>query len=90
MGIDVSRPRFSWQLAGAKRNIMQSAYEIKVLYGTSVAWSSGKINSGQSVHVPYNGEALQSGKKYTWQVRVWDNVGKVSGWKTSSFQTAFF
>jgi len=90
VGIDVSRPRFSWQLAGAKRNIMQSAYEIKVLYGTSVAWSSGKINSGQSVHVPYNGEALQSGKKYTWQVRIWDNVGKVSGWKTSSFQTAFF
>ena len=91
VGIDVAQPRFSWQLTGSRRNITQSAYEIKVLSGKSSVWSSGKVNSDQSVHVKYNGTALQSGKKYMWQVRVWDNVGKGSAWSTaSSFQTAFF
>src|SRR4030095_2832736 len=43
-------------------------------------WSSGKVNSDQSVHVPYGGQPLQTGKKYYWQVRVWDNKGKTSAW----------
>src|SRR5262245_39556744 len=91
VGIDIAQPRFSWQLIGTKRNILQSAYEIKVLAGNAAVWNSGKINSDQSVHVAYKGAALQSGKKYTWQVRVWDNAGKSSAWSmTSTFQTAFF
>ena len=36
--------------------------------------------------MPYAGTALQSGKKYTWQVRVWDNNGKAS----ASSEPAFF
>ena len=28
--------------------------------------------------IPYAGSALQSEKKYTWQVRVWDNYGQSS------------
>jgi alpha-L-rhamnosidase len=45
-----------------------------------------KITSDRSVQVPYAGTALQSGKKYTWQVRVWDNNGKAS----ASSEPAFF
>src|SRR5260221_14377698 len=70
VGIDVPQPRFSWQLVSTKRNSTQLAYEIKVTAGKSPVWSSGKINSGQSVLVTYAGAALQSGKKYNWQVRV--------------------
>jgi alpha-L-rhamnosidase len=45
--------------------------------------------SDRSVHVPYAGAALQSGKKYTWEVRVWDNNGKPSAWSEPAFfQTA--
>src|ERR1035437_9595020 len=85
ISIDALIPRFSWQLdAGGRRDVMQTAYEIKVtsyLYlkkGKHEDWSSGKVTSGQSVYVPYGGEALVSGKKYYWQVRVWDNLGKAS------------
>jgi len=91
VGIDIAQPRFSWQLVSAKRNTSQSAYEIKVVSGKSTLWSSGKVNSDQSVHVKYNGPALQSGKKYNWQVKAWDNSGKPSAWSAvASFQTAFF
>ncbi|MFI5138258.1 MAG: family 78 glycoside hydrolase catalytic domain [Sphingobacteriales bacterium] len=87
ISIDALVPRFSWQLdAGGRRDVMQTAYEIKVtsyLYlkkGKHEDWNSGKVMSDQSVYVPYGGEALVSGKKYYWQVRVWDNLGKASEW----------
>lgn len=76
---------------------MQSAYEIRMgnreaLSGKekAIQWSSGKIISDQSVHVNYNGTPLQSGKKYYWQVKVWDNQGNVSKWSEPGyFQMAF-
>lgn len=92
VGVDVKQPRFSWVLTSAKRNVMQSAYEIRVaksqqqlLSGKDLAWTSGKTNSDQSQFVPYTGPALASGEKYFWQVRVWDNNGKGSTWSTPSF-----
>jgi alpha-L-rhamnosidase len=80
IGLDVKQPRFTWQLSGNKRNIQQTAYEVKVTNGKSTAWNSGKVASDQSVQVVYRGTELQSGIKYQWLVRVWDNGGKVSGW----------
>ena len=89
IGLDVQQPRFSWQLVSDQRNISQTAYEIIVSSGKVAAWKSGKIMSDRSVHVPYTGTALQSGKKYTWEVRVWDNSGKASAWSEPAlFQTA--
>lgn len=90
-GIDATQPRLSWQLISDQKNVMQAAYEIKVggnsnLSGTPI-WNSGKINSDQSVYVPYNGSHLESGKSYYWQVRVWDNNGKATAWsQTASWQ----
>ncbi|HEU4576566.1 MAG TPA: family 78 glycoside hydrolase catalytic domain [Chitinophagaceae bacterium] len=91
IGLDIQQPRFSWQLNAAKRNVQQSAYQVKVMEDKRIVWNSGKVNSDQSVFVAYQGGTLQSGKKYTWQVRVWDNSGKMSSWSTPSFwQTGFF
>jgi alpha-L-rhamnosidase len=85
--IDVLQPNFSWQLISDQRNVMQSAYEIRV--GTTAAavakggiWNSRQVITDRSVHVPYKGAALISGKKYYWQVRIWDNYGKASAWST--------
>ena len=94
ISIDASAPRFSWQLiAGDKRGIMQTAYEIKVIRysslkkGRRTVWEPGKTISAESVYIPYEGEALKSGQKYYWQVRIWDNFGKASDWsEIAAFQ----
>jgi alpha-L-rhamnosidase len=91
VGLDIKQPRFSWQLVSDKKDVMQSAYEIKVSdENKKQVWTSGKINVSQSVFVPYAGPALASGTKYTVQVRVWDNNNKASNWAEGWWQTALF
>jgi len=90
IGMEAAHPRFSWQLVTDKRNVTQTAYELRVSAGTKAVWNTGKVNSDQSVHVAYAGEPLKSGGNYTWQVRVWDNSGKRSGWSLpAQFRTGF-
>lgn len=85
IGMEVTKPRFSWQLASDKRSTMQTAYEVHVADNlTALAkgnvWNSGKVASDQSIFVDYGGAPPASGKKYYWQVRVWDNYGRASKW----------
>src|SRR4051812_6527925 len=73
IGIDVRSPRLSWKISSSQRNWMQSAYQVRVASDASfgkksMVWESGKINGNQSVLVKYNGPALQSAKRYYWQV----------------------
>ena len=91
IGLDVTQPRFSWKLvADSRRDVMQSAYEIMVSSPKGNVWKSGKVMSDSSVHVAYKGAALQSGTKYAWEIRVWDNSSdKPSAWSEPAFfQTA--
>lgn len=80
LGIGTAEPRFSWQIVSDRRNVSQSAYEIKVLDDSSPVWNTGKVLSDRSVHIVYKGSPLKSWHLYTWQVRVWDNNGKRSAW----------
>lgn len=97
LGLEVTQPRFSWQLTTTKRNVMQTAYELRVsenasdlTKGKSLIWNTGKVTADSSVHVAYQGESLASGKQYFWQVRIWDNQGKSSSWSEPAFwQMAF-
>ncbi|MGE5518344.1 MAG: family 78 glycoside hydrolase catalytic domain, partial [Candidatus Dadabacteria bacterium] len=91
IGLDVAQPRFSWQLISNARNVMQTAYEIRVGSSTdlsnskNIIWAPGKIASGQSLYLPYNGKELETGKRYYWQVRVWDNHQQASRWSEPAF-----
>src|SRR5450755_23987 len=87
VGLDIIRPRFSWQLQPDQRNLVQTAYEIQIgnKWDKREIWNSGRQSGSESVYVPYGGNALQSAKSYYWQVRVWDNKGRVSGWSEKAF-----
>jgi alpha-L-rhamnosidase len=82
LGIDVSQPRLSWRLMSDQRGTHQAAYRIvaaaseAALTGDTVLWDSGKVQSDQSIHVPYDGPGLASGHRVYWKVWVWDNAGQ--------------
>lgn len=85
LGLDMKQPRLSWQLASNHRNVMQTAYEIKVMKEKTTVWTTGKVNSDQSTFVPYAGAPLESSQRYTWQVRLWDNLGNTSAWSSVAY-----
>ena len=87
LGIDARKPRFSWQLRSVARGVAQSAYEVRVTHsergargGSDLVWTSGRVSSDESTLRAYEGPPLQSGRRYYWQVRVWDGAGKPTAW----------
>jgi alpha-L-rhamnosidase len=80
LGIDVVRPRLSWELESNERGTRQTAYRILVamsepdLSRGSVLWDSGKVSSDQSIHINYGGPGLVSGQRVYWKVWVWDGA----------------
>ena len=88
LSIDILKPRLSWQIISDEENVLQAAYEIRVTDQTpdgKLLWTSGKVNSDQSVNVVYDGPALKSMQRVYWQVRLWDNKNQVSEWSTPAF-----
>ena len=90
LGIDVTKPRLSWQLETTDKNVLQTSYELQVatseqdLARGKAIWSSGVVPSGDSVGVEYAGPALATGKTYYWHVRVADNHGHSSAWSAAA------
>jgi len=87
MGIDARQPRFQWVLEHTGRGEMQSAYQVLVASspatlesGQGDQWDSGKVASGDSTQVVYQGKPLQSGHTYYWKVRYWDKEGNASAY----------
>lgn len=91
MSID-EEPAFSWKIKDAENGQRQTAYQIVVaetiedLEKKQYIWDSGKVESDQSVAIPYEGEELDSESRYYWQVSIWDKDEK----KVVSGQEAFF
>ncbi|MFL7811977.1 MAG: family 78 glycoside hydrolase catalytic domain, partial [Anaerolineae bacterium] len=89
LGIDVSRPRLSWQIVADGRDAAQSAYQIRVagseaaLDNGDLLWDTGKVASDASIHRPYDGPPLRSGQRCVWRVRAWDGDDQPSTWSES-------
>lgn len=85
LGIDERVPRLSWALASEGRAVVQSAYRVLVANNeedleaeVNLLWDSGRIESNRSLSIEYGGEALRSGARCVWNVRVWDGNGGAS------------
>ena len=90
-GIDSTSPRLSWRLQSDARGVAQAAYRIQVAadeakWGRrSVLWDTGKVASDRSTQVPYEGQTLESGRRYYWRVRVWDGNDRRSKWSAPAY-----
>jgi alpha-L-rhamnosidase len=91
VGMDILQPRLSWELISSERGTLQTAYQIRLatseenLTKNKLLWDSGKQASDASIHVVYQGPALGTGRRYYWQVRVTDNLGRTSDWSAPAF-----
>jgi len=86
LGIDVQKPRFSWELSGDEQNKAQSAYRILVATdstaldaGKNLVWDSRKTKSRATNQIFYAGKTLAPNTLYYWTVEVWDEKGKSLG-----------
>ena len=91
LGIDVIRPKLSWNLESFLRNKKQSAYQILVadtqealLKNNGDRWDSEKVNSDRSIQIQYIGNELSSESLVYWKVRIWDEQDNVSDWSQAA------
>jgi alpha-L-rhamnosidase len=89
IGLDELKPRISWRIHSSSRNVIQGAYHIQVSRETSsfanLVWDTGRVDSDQSVHVEYQGEALQSQVRYYYRVKIWDQHDTTSEWSEPAY-----
>ena len=64
LGLDDVKPHFSWKIESSKQSVEQTQYQIKVWTENTnqkiILWDSGKVNSSNSVYIPYQGPPLES------------------------------
>lgn len=92
LGLDTPCPRLSWQMASPRRGAAQSAYRIQVSEKAdfdSPCWDTGRVDSADTLHIPYGGSPLKSFTRYYWRVKLWDEQGAEWAWSESAwFETA--
>jgi alpha-L-rhamnosidase len=90
LGVDSTPPRLSWKLQGdGTRGLRQGAWQVLVASSAEAlerdegdVWDSGRVESAEQLHVPYQGHPLGSNEQVFWKVRVWDGEGRASVWST--------
>ena len=92
LGLDVMKPRLSWQMQSANKGAKQTAYQILVATtednlkkDNGDAWNSGKILTDQSLWIEYLGKTLQSRQRYFWKVKIWDEKLKPTTYSANAW-----
>lgn len=80
-------PDFSWIVVSDYPGDFQTAYQIMVASSIDLLknerpdlWNSGKVISGQSVNINYEGKSLSSNSSFYWQVKTLTRRGGESAW----------
>ena len=89
LGMDDTRPRFSWRLASDRQETVQVACRLQVAASAdgfdAPVWDSGRRESDQSLFVHYEGPQPGSRQRLYWRVKAWDNHGRESGWSSPAW-----
>lgn len=91
LGIDETRPRFSWipeTTDPERRGAAQAAWEIEVAEEASFTggflWRSGRREGAECAQIEYAGEPLRPGRRLWWRVRIEDQDGAMSPWSETA------
>ncbi|AFK03063.1 alpha-L-rhamnosidase [Emticicia oligotrophica DSM 17448] len=91
-GLEVTKPRLSWQMKATTRGAKQTAYQILVADSEAElkkdngnVWNSGMVKSDQSLKIEYAGKPLESRKRYFWKVKVWNEKNKPTLYSEASW-----
>lgn len=92
LGIDVDKPRLSWQLLSEQQGQKQTAYRLLVASSRENLdkeigdlWDTDKVKSDESFQVAYKGDHLQSHMQCFWKVMVWDKDEQSTEWSEPAF-----
>jgi alpha-L-rhamnosidase len=95
INIDSPEPCFSWIVSSSTRDHRQVAYKIEVATTPELLkksapdmWSTGMIQSPNTLHIPYGGKRLHSNSTYFWKVTIRDNYNNIIESAPTSFGTA--
>ncbi len=82
LGIGAAGPRLSWVIESAPHDWLQDAYELEIRPESGPIRTTGRIDSGESVLVPWPDDVppLSSREARTVRVRVWGGDGSHSEW----------
>lgn len=80
IGIAEAEPRISWRFEGDARDWTQQFYEVEIKHSKDLPLQTYKVESPNSVLVPWPGHPLISGQSATVRVRVFDHYGEGSKW----------
>lgn len=91
LGIDDPAPKFSWQLRDPAPGAKQTAYRVDIASAANLAkanvWTSGRVESNQSLNIRYAGPVLKPSTRYFLTVTVWGKDGKTYPAASSWFET---
>jgi len=95
LAVDVSAPRFEWQLASDQRDVRQNWYRIVVATDaaaltadTADLWDSGEVTSADTTQVAYAGSPLPPTTRCCWQVHAGLADGTQVASPVATFETA--
>ncbi len=84
LGIDIARPRLSWNAEGGVR---QTAYRVTAAdEANGMLFDSGRVET-DAMHCVYDGEPLESRQRVAWQVTLWDENGAEETSEPAWFET---
>jgi alpha-L-rhamnosidase len=100
VGLDISKPRFSWKLSpeAGKRGQMQTAFRILIATmpellkeGAADVFDSKKVSSDECVLVDVLQNPLNPRTNYYWTVKIWDETGTAGDYAgPERFDTGYF
>ncbi|HWA09653.1 MAG TPA: family 78 glycoside hydrolase catalytic domain [Opitutaceae bacterium] len=88
--IDTTAPRFSWRLESSARGARQTAYQLRIAAigpdgkPTAESVQLPRVGSDQSQMVTVPGFTPKPRQRYRWQVRIWDEQDRDSGWSEAA------